>query len=236
MEKSHNRAQHNNSMCVRAHAAALLFSLTFLPLTGLAAVSPHVISAVRLRLFDLEQLMMMKLLVFILLVIIGVGAAGIYGALHNQISYTVSPEYFTKFKFQQFGYADTQAPERIRASFVGFDASWWMGIPIGLLIGIAGFIHRGYRQMLKISLQAMGVAVAFTLFFGLCGLVYGFVQTSNFNPADYHYWYLPDGVVDMRRFLCAGYMHNSAYLGGVLSILAAWSYHVFVKVKTKGAL
>ena len=26
--------------------------------------------------------------------------AGIYGALHNQISYTVSPEYFTQFKFK----------------------------------------------------------------------------------------------------------------------------------------
>lgn len=178
---------------------------------------------------------MMKLLIFVLLIVIGVGAAGIYGALHNQISYTVSPEYFTKLKFRQFGYTDAQIPERIRASLVGFAASWWMGVPIGFLIGIAGFIHRGYRQMLKVSLQAMAVAVAFTLLFGLCGLFYGFAQTSSFSPTDYDLRYLPDDVVDIRRFLCAGYMHNSAYLGGVLSILAAWSYHIFIKIKTKGA-
>ncbi|TWT86363.1 hypothetical protein Pla100_61120 [Neorhodopirellula pilleata] len=28
--------------------------------------------------------------------------SGIYGALHNQISFSVSAEYFTKFKFEQF--------------------------------------------------------------------------------------------------------------------------------------
>ncbi len=34
---------------------------------------------------------------------------------------------------------------------VGFLASCWMGIPIGLLVGAAGFIHRGPRQMLRVS-------------------------------------------------------------------------------------
>lgn len=172
---------------------------------------------------------MKKLLVFILLIFIGIGVAGVYGALHNQISYTVSPEYFTKLKFQQFGYTDAQMPERIRASYVGFAASWWMGIPIGFLIGIVGFIHRDYQRMWKISLQAIIVSVLFTLIFGLCGLAYGFLQTVNFNEFDYRYWYLPDDVTDLRRFLCAGYMHNSAYLGGVLSIFAAWIYHFFLK-------
>jgi len=178
---------------------------------------------------------MKKLLVFILLVIIGVGVAGFYGALHNQISYTVSPEYFTKFKFEQFRHTNTQIPERICASFVGYDASWWMGFLIGLLIGIVGFVHRGYRRMLTVSIQAMGVAVAFTFLFGLCGLGYGFYQTANLNLADYRCWYFPDNIENPRRFLCAGYMHNSAYLGGVLSILVAWVYHIVVKIRTKGA-
>ena len=29
-------------------------------------------------------------------------AAGLFGILHNQLSYTVAPEYFTQFKFIQF--------------------------------------------------------------------------------------------------------------------------------------
>lgn len=174
---------------------------------------------------------MKKLLVFVFLIIIGVVIAGFYGAIHNQISYTISPEYFTKFKFQQFGYTDVKTPERIRAAFVGFDASWWMGIPIGFLIGIVGFIHRGYLRMLKISLQAMCVAVIFTLFFGFCGLIYGFIQTTNIGISEYSNWYLPDNIENVRRFLCAGYMHNSAYLGGVLSIFVAWVYHFYMKRK-----
>jgi MFS family permease len=174
---------------------------------------------------------MKKLLVFILLVIIGVGVAGFYGALHNQISYTVSPEFFTKFLFEKFRH-NTQLPDRIRASFVGYDGSWGMGFLIGLLIGIVGFIHRGYRRMLTVSIQAMVVVVAFTFLFSLWGLVYGYYETANLNLADYHGWF-PENIENQRRFLCANYMHNSSYLGGELSILVGWFYHIFVKIRTK---
>src|SRR5258708_39967535 len=95
------------------------------------------------------RFLMKKLLIYALLVVLAVLVAGFYGIIHNQISYTVSPEYFTKFKFRQFGFVDTQLPERVRASMVGFLASWWMGIPIGLLVGAAGFMHRGPRRMFK---------------------------------------------------------------------------------------
>jgi len=174
---------------------------------------------------------MKKLLVFILLVLLAVCLAGVYGIFYNQISYTVSPEYFTRLKFRQFGYVNTPLPERVRASMVGFYASWWMGIPIGLLVGVAGFIHRGWRRMLTVSLWAMGVAVVFTLLFGLCGLVYGYIETGDINLAEYRGWSIPSDVVNMRRFLCAGYMHNAGYLGGVISILAAWACHIFVRIK-----
>lgn len=160
--------------------------------------------------------------------------AGFYGALHNQISYTVSPEYFTKFLFEKYRH-NTELPERIRASFVGYDGSWGMGFLIGLLIGVVGFVHRGYRQMLTVSIQAMSVAAAFTFLFGLCGLGYGFYQTANLNLADYPSWYFPENIENARRFLCADYMHHSSYLGGNLSILAAWFYHIVVRVKTKSA-
>ncbi|MBK8465447.1 MAG: hypothetical protein IPL32_06410 [Chloracidobacterium sp.] len=174
-----------------------------------------------------------KLIVLFLLVIFGMVVAGMYGAIHNQISYTVSPEYFTKFKFEQFGLLDSDFPERVRASMVGFFASWWMGFPIGMLIGLLGFIQKGSHRMLLISLQATGIAVVFTLVFGLCGLGYGFIQTSAIHIADYQNWFIPSNVVDLRGFLCAGYMHNSAYLGGLISIFVAWLYHILVRLKTE---
>ena len=95
---------------------------------------------------------MKKFAVYLLVVALAIIVAGLYGMIHNQISYTVAPEYFTKFKFRQFGLTDIPLPNRVRASIVGFLASWWMGIPIGLLVGAAGFIHRDHREMLRVTL------------------------------------------------------------------------------------
>jgi hypothetical protein len=170
-----------------------------------------------------------------LIVLVAVVLAGIYGAVHNQVSYTVSPEYFTKFKFRQFGLVDAPLPERVRASLVGALGTWSMGIPIGLLVGAAGLIHRNHHRMLTITLQSLAVAVAFTFFFELGGLLYGYLKTETINLADYRDWSIPDDVLNVRRFLCAGYMHAAGYLGGVTSILVAWGYHAVVRFRSKDA-
>jgi hypothetical protein len=176
---------------------------------------------------------MKKLEIYAVTNVLATFIAGLYGVVHNQVSYTVAPEYFTKFKFRQFGLTDTPLPARVRASMVGFLASWWMGIPIGLLLGAAGFIHRGHHRMLRISLWSLLVTVVFTLLFGLGGLLYGYVQTTHIDVTEYRGWFIPDDVTDLRRFLCAGFMHNSSYLGGVLAIVVAWAFHVVVKLRTK---
>ncbi len=175
---------------------------------------------------------MKKFCVYVLLILIAIILAGVYGAIHNQISYTVSAEYFTKFKFRQFGLLDVNLPDRVRASIVGFLASWWMGILIGLLVGGAGFIHPGPRQMLKVSLWAFFIAVAFTFLFGLCGLLYGYVETNTIDLTNYQGWFIPHDVIDLRRFLCAGYMHNASYLGGTLSIFIAFIFQIAARIKT----
>jgi hypothetical protein len=88
---------------------------------------------------------MNKVGMFLLFLPVAVLTSGLFGVLHNQISYSVSNEYFTKFTFIQFHLLDSTIPERIRAAEVGFLASWWMGIPLGLVCGSAGFIQRSAR-------------------------------------------------------------------------------------------
>ena len=178
---------------------------------------------------------MAKFSAFVLFLVLAVFAAGLFGAVHDQISYTVSPEYFTHFKFPMFHLLDARIPERIRAAEVGFLASWWMGIPLGLLTGVAGFIHNNPKQMKLALLKSLPVILGFTLAFSLAGLVYGYFKTQTIVLSAYDGWYIPSGITNLRRFLCAGYMHNSAYIGGVVAIPVAWVYHVLIKRSAKNA-
>ena len=156
--------------------------------------------------------------VFLLFLVTAVLVAGAFGALHDQISYTVSHEYYTRFKFHQFGLLNDGIPERIRAAEVGFLASWWMGIPLGLLIGVMGLVQRSAEQMRRALCWSLMFVIAFTFAFALIGLLYGHYQTQQFDLAAYTGWYIPQGLEHPRSFLCAGYMHNCAYLGSVLAL------------------
>ena len=176
---------------------------------------------------------MKKLLVFVILMMLAPLVAGLYGALHDQISYTVAPEYYTKFKFIQFHLTDSPWPDRARAAIVGFRASWWMGLPIGAVVGFAGLIQRDANAMLRASLHAFVVAIAVTLLVGLLGLAQGFLATRGaIHRADYAGWFLPSDLTDLRRFVCAGTMHNASYVGGLVGLVAACVYQLVWRWKS----
>jgi hypothetical protein len=78
---------------------------------------------------------MKKIGIFVLFLPAAMPVAGLFGIIHDEISYSVANEYFTKFKFMQFRLLDTNLPDRCRAGEVGVLASWWMGIPLGILCG-----------------------------------------------------------------------------------------------------
>lgn len=168
---------------------------------------------------------MARLTYFALYLLLAIAVAGLFGVLHDQISYSVSPEYFTRFKFIQFGMEGPGLPWRLRVAEIGFLASWWMGIPIGLLAGAAGLLQRTPALMRRALLWSLPLIVGFTLAFALAGLAYGFLQTRELDLAAYAGWYIPENLEQPRRYLCAGYMHNAAYLGGALSIPLAWVFH-----------
>ncbi len=64
----------------------------------------------------------------LLMAIAGALAAGMYGIAHDQITYSISPEYFTRMKFAQFRHADFGFPPRIFIATIGFLGSWWVGL------------------------------------------------------------------------------------------------------------
>src|SRR5262245_14144721 len=82
--------------------------------------------------------------------------AGLYGAIHNQISYTVSLDYFHAFKFVQFR-VPGELQGRAGAALVGWGASWWMGLVIGLPVVLVGLIMPGWKQYVTGCLMAFAI-------------------------------------------------------------------------------
>jgi hypothetical protein len=159
----------------------------------------------------------------------GCVCAGLYGMVHNQISYTVSPDYFHAFKFHQFA-----IPEHLRnrfgASLVGWSASWWMGLLIGVPVTLVGLIIPGPKAYVSRVLRAFIVVTATALAVGLGALAYAAgTITEDSLPA---FWY-PTGVADKVAFARAGMMHNFSYLGGFLGIITATIYLVAARLRLR---
>jgi hypothetical protein len=106
-----------------------------------------------------------------------------------------------------------------------------MGIPLGLVCGSAGFIQRSPDLMRRALVWSIPVIVSLTLASALVGLVYGWRQTGTINLVSYRLWYIPANTQELRRFLCASYMRNAAYIGGALSIPAAWIFRLIFRVR-----
>ena len=128
--------------------------------------------------------------------------AGLFGALHNQVSYTVGPTYFTEFKFQQF----RVPPEhwgRLAVSRIGWMASWWMGLLLGPLLLVPMLFAQDARRMVTSFLR--GALLVFA--FAAGGSLFGYVMAC-LDAAD--------------PFWLAGGMHNGAYAGaGIGALLSA---------------
>lgn len=163
---------------------------------------------------------MKKALIFLLIVILSPLVAGMYGILHDQITYSISEEYYTQFKFIQFGIAD-YFWDRFGASIVGFMTTCWFGLILGIVIGAVGFVHKTPKRMFLVSMQAIFINLVVALFIGLTGLLYGYIKWGNVTRENLPNWRIPDSVIDFNSFVMVGSMHNFSYLGGVLGLILA---------------
>ena len=177
---------------------------------------------------------MKKILTFPLLLVISCLLGGAYGILHDQLTYTIAPEYYTKFKFYQFGFMDMGNEAifpnpRFYVSVVGFLATWWMGLFIGFLLGLIGFVHTGWKLMFTITLKAFLFTMLIAFATGLTGLAYGYFFLADLPKEEFRNWYLPDNLIDFRNFITVGSMHNFSYLGGVIGLVAGMIYSMSQK-------
>jgi hypothetical protein len=156
--------------------------------------------------------------------IAGAGAlvAGLYGVMHDQLTYTISEEYFTKLKFDQFRYADFGLHPRIFVAEIGFLATWWVGFFSGWFL--ARIACPRWPQALAVKHCAVGFS--FILGSAMLAACIGGVM-GLYHSGDYSGWddfCAPLGIVDVPGFVRVAYIHNASYLGGLIGLIAAIYY------------
>lgn len=147
--------------------------------------------------------------------------AAAFGALHDQVTYSLSPEYYTHLKFDQFEVAGL-LQGRLGAALVGVYATWWVGPPIGLVLApLTAWrqpsVERPLRHALGLAVGAFAVVMGVTAAASGAGFVFGLASEpwllDNYSP--------PTGVTDPAAFLRVGAMHTAAYGGGAVGLAVA---------------
>jgi hypothetical protein len=162
------------------------------------------------------------LLRMLVIAFIGGLVGGLYGVFHDQVTYSLSPEYFTRMKFEQFRTADFGYPERVFVAEIGFLASWWVGLLSAWFfarLAIPAWPPGLARR--KIA-EAFGIILLTAFSLGVLGYFVG-----GTDPGTSRYWKNiceSVGVMDVRSFVRVGYIHFGSYIGGVVGLLAGLLY------------
>ena len=172
---------------------------------------------------------MIKLLMVPILFVYACVFAGAYGVFHNQISFTVSPEYFTQYKFHQFAIAGT-IPDRAGAAIVGWYASWWMGIAIGIVLIPLGLLIPGAKRYFWSMIKVYWIVAITTLLIGLVALAISYLVVNPETIGEFTRY--NNEIVDDAAFARAGTMHNYSYIGGLAGIITGAIAILRIKAKS----
>jgi hypothetical protein len=165
-----------------------------------------------------------RLPAMIRLALMGTFVAGLYGALHDQISYTISPEYFTKFKFRQFAYADFGWPPRVFAAEVGFLATWWVGLIAGWLVARAGLVELPTSMRRPCTFKAFLIVLTVAPLTGLMAALTGIAVARWSDLSGWSEFQHALDLEDLGAFVIVAYLHVGSYLGGVIGLVLAVVY------------
>lgn len=150
---------------------------------------------------------------------LGALIAGIYGILHDQITYSISHEYFTKFKFYQFHYANFGFSPRVFVCEIGFLATWWVGFFSGWFL--ARIAVPAWPALVAFRKTLAGFSIILVAAFAAA--IVGFFL-SLLHSTDYSDW--QDAcdrlrVTDIAAFVRVAYIHNAGYIGGLIGLVGA---------------
>lgn len=153
--------------------------------------------------------------------LVGAVIAGVYGIVHDQVTFWLGPEYFTRFKVFQFGYEGVANPGRWEAAKIGFQASWWVGLFAGRFLGRVAIPRVDLGRATRLCLLSVGLMLGVTLLFGMGGWLWA---QWRLDENGVRWWAMAlrgFDVADVRAFATVGYIHNASYLGALVGLIGA---------------
>ena len=171
-----------------------------------------------------------KLLTIILVALIASAIAGIYGVINDQITFTISSEYYTKYRFLQYNLVQVEGDSRIihprvLVVLIAFLSTWWFPLISGLIIVIFNLIQNTWKTLLKTSVLAILISILITIFSEVIGFILGFLILSKFPKYYFADWYfIPDKLNDYENYITAGTMDVFNFFGGILGLIVAIFY------------
>jgi H+/Cl- antiporter ClcA len=158
-----------------------------------------------------------------------VGAAIVYGVVHDQITARICIEYFTVFHPPVFV---TQSPTLLGLGW-GIIATWWVGLFLGLLLALS--VRAGSRPKLSAAQQIRPIA-KLLLVMGCCALLAGL---TGFVLARHGFFAEPDWIAprlvssSYPAFVADWSAHSASYASGFVSglVLCILQYRKRVRVE-----
>jgi len=153
-------------------------------------------------------------------ILLGALIAGGYGVLHDQVTFTLSSEYFTKFKFQQFAHVDWGLPDRAFTAIIGILSTWWVGAIAGWLLSRIAMLPIGEPMPFSFVLRGIKQMILLTFAGGILGVLYNELNYETHH----HFWLTWEDTLeieDIRAYARVGQIHNFGYLGAVVGLVVA---------------
>lgn len=153
--------------------------------------------------------------------LLGAVFSGFYGALHNQVTFCISNEYFLKIKYLQFDYLIFGDAHRVNISIIGLFAGCWAGLLLGWFLS-RWFLPHGSIFIANQKIFRSSIIIFFTSI--LSATVSGFYAFFQKEAIDYSNWaQLVNlyGIENKWALVNVAYIHNGSYLGALLGMFIA---------------
>jgi len=144
---------------------------------------------------------------------------GVYGLLHDLLTYSISDEYFTRLKFAQFVRFDMGFPPWLFAAQIGFVAAGAVGV------GAGWFVARTVTPVWPTRMAFARAMQAFLLMILIAAAAasVGYIISLMTNLGGWLWNDLCEALVisDVPAFLQVALIHAAGYVGALLGLIVA---------------